>query len=129
MLRGRPSTSFPIYDEDGNHVRTVTASPWTEADRALMLAFQLYESSLCPGGCGQPKALAHHPDNDGWYGIAEKVICHACTALKRAANEGSKEPVQPVEFHVLEHDRDYGARPLPVFNPDAELRDLGAFAT
>lgn len=127
MLRGRTSSTFHLRDEDGNVVRTVTESPWTEEDRALMLAYRMYLNSLCSGDCGQPRALAHHPANDGWYGVGERVICHACTALKRAANEGSKEPVKPVEYYVLDHDRDYDANPLPVLDRDRDTPDLGAF--
>ncbi|WGX98722.1 hypothetical protein [Nocardioides sp. L-11A] len=123
------TTSYHHYDEEGRLARTVTEPVWTDLDRALLMAYQRYLGSLCPGECGQPKALAHHPANDGWYGIADTVICHACTALKRAANEGSKEPVKPVEFHVLNHDRDYQANPLPQLDLDRDLdrpRDLPA---
>lgn len=94
-------------------VRTVTESPWTDDDRKLMLAYQQYLDSLCQGGCGQPKRLAHHPDNDGWYDVdGERVVCHACTALRRAEDDGSKEPAKPVEFLVLNHERDYNTHPL-----------------
>lgn len=98
-------------------VRQVTASPWTEEDRALLVAYQLYRESLCDG-CGQPKHLAHHPDNDGWYDVApDPVQCHACTALAKA---GSKEPdkVEPVLMYRILHDRDYGEKPLPMLQLD-----------
>lgn len=95
----------------------MTESEWTDEDRALLLAYKLWERSLCDG-CGQPRSRAHHPDNDGYYRASEAVVCHACTALRRAHQSGSKEPVKPVElFHVV-HDRDYEADPLPVLDLD-----------
>lgn len=102
-------------------IRTVTESPWTDDDRKLMLAYRMYLDSLCPGGCGQPKRLAHHPDNDGWYEVDDEqvVVCHACTALEQAAKDGSSEQVKPVQFYVIRHDRDYSTRPL--LDPDRLL--------
>lgn len=120
VLRGRPTTTSYRYDEQGRIERTVTGSPWTEEDRALLLAYQLYRSSLCTG-CGQPKHLAHHPDNDGWYETGEPIVCHACTALAKA---GAKDPssVDPVQMYRILHDRDYTTSPLPVL----DLSDLDA---
>lgn len=103
-------------------VRTVTESPWTDEDRKLMLAYRMYLDSLCPGGCGQPRALAHHPDNEGWYDVDDhRTTCHACTALRRAEDDGSKEPTKPVEFLHVIHDRDYKTRPLPLLDPARDL--------
>ena len=73
-----------------------------------MLGYRAYLATLCSGGCGQPRDLAHHWDNDGWY-ETEGTTCHACTALKQA---GSKEPVEPVEFLGVIHPRDYATNPL-----------------
>lgn len=113
VLRGRPSTATHLYDDTGRVFRTVTESPWTDEDRKLMLAYKMHLNSLCPGGCGQPRRLAHHPDNEGWYDVdADRVVCHACTALERAKHEGSKEPVKPIEFISIVHDRDYATHPL-----------------
>lgn len=92
-------------------LRTVTASPWTEEDRALMLGYRSYLATLCPGECGQPRELAHHWDNEGWYSVEDedRTTCHACTALKQA---GAKEPIEPVEFLTISHPRDYATKPL-----------------
>lgn len=51
---------------------------WTEEDRCLLLALEEYESTLCPGGCGQPKHLAWHSHMEGFY-EATGWVCHACT--------------------------------------------------
>lgn len=53
---------------------------WTDDDRALMVALDIFEESLCRG-CGQPIAKAWHAEYDGWF-EAEKVVCHACTAQR-----------------------------------------------
>lgn len=77
-----------------------------------MLAFAEYRDSLCPG-CRHEKAKAWHPDNDGWLEVTDRIVCHGCTAQKRAEQEDSSEPVKPVEFLVIEDVRDYEAKPLP----------------
>lgn len=107
-----------MYDANGRLERVVTPSPWTDNDRALMLAFQLYKRSICDG-CGQPRHLAQHPDNDGWYDTTPAVVCHGCTALRAANHEGT-DPVKPVELFGVVHTRDYEKKPLPVLN----LNDL-----
>lgn len=115
------TSTFYVYDDSGRVARAVTESPWTEEDRALMLAYRMFLDSICDG-CGQPKSLAHHPDNDGWYEVApQRVICHACTAIRRVEQEGSKEPVKPVELIRLVHDRDYSTHPLPPLRLDRDL--------
>lgn len=83
----------------------------------MLLAYRLYLDSLC-SGCGEPKHLAHHPDNDGWYETdPDPVVCHACTALAKA---DAKDPdkVEPVKMFRLLHDRDYGEHPLPMLSLD-----------
>lgn len=45
----------------------------------MLLALQMYEESLCPGGCGEPKHHAWHSELDGHY-EGERLVCHACTA-------------------------------------------------
>lgn len=79
-----------------------------------MLGWRMYQSEMCGGGCGYPRSVAHHPDNDGWFEVRDEdtVTCHACTALRRAQdNEGSK-PVEPVEFAVVAYTRP-NDQPLP----------------
>ena len=65
---------------------------WLEKDYPLTLALTVYEDGLC--GCGQPMALAHHPDNDGWYD-AHKTQCHSCAARDLATAGSSNEPYTP----------------------------------
>lgn len=99
--------------------RTVTRSPWTDEDRALLLALTIYEESLCSGPCNQPRAQAHHPDNDGWYHVDDQpetgnaTQCAACAAIERWRADHKDEDVAWGLFPVLVHDRDYEAKPLP----------------
>lgn len=95
----------------------MTRSPWTDEDRALLLAFSLYEESLC--SCGEPRNLAHHPDNEGWYTIdndpeeGSAVVCNACAAIEKNKAEAEKSDLPYGLRPVLVHDRDYEAKPLP----------------
>lgn len=116
MFRGRRTTTVYVYDDQGRVQRTVTASPWTDEDRALLLAYGKHKASRCPG-CGEPKSLAWHPDNDGYYTVPDdlRVVCHGCTALAKVRAEGSSpssEPVKPVEYLGVIHDRNYETHPL-----------------
>jgi hypothetical protein len=108
-LRGRPVVTHHLYDDQGRLVRTTAGSGWTTEDRVLMLAYRQYLSGLC--ACGEPKATARHPDNDGWFEIdtAATVVCHGCTAIERHRDPAAK----PVEYLRLVDTRDYDARPLP----------------
>lgn len=90
----------------------MAASPWTEEDRALLLAYRAYRDSLCQGGCGQPSSLAHHWDMDGWF-EAPGVTCYACTARAQAERADSTEPVKPVELFGVINVRDFDKKPLP----------------
>lgn len=96
------------YDTQGRVVRAFTASPWTEEDRALMLAWAAYQRSLCPR-CGHPKETAWHPDNEGYFEVLETHECNACTAIARHGNDDQP----PVEFLVVSDTRDYDQDPLP----------------
>jgi hypothetical protein len=82
-------------------------------DRALMLAWQAYKGTLCPG-CGHPKATAWHEDNDGWFEQHLRVTCHACTAMRPADADGK---VQPMEYVDVVDTRDYDEHPLPLIMP------------
>jgi hypothetical protein len=95
---------------DGESVtRTVTSSLWGPEDRALMLAWREYQDSLCR--CGEPRAVAWHPHNNGEYAVAEDDMaeCHACTALEKALNPDAK----PVRYPRLTYLRDETTKPLP----------------
>lgn len=96
------------YDTQGRVARAYTASAWTEEDRALMLARELYRSTLCKG-CGHPIDKAWHPDNEGWFEVTQTFECHACTALRR---EGNSE-AEPAEYYAVTDTRDYEKDPLP----------------
>ncbi|MCW2132883.1 hypothetical protein [Arthrobacter sp. VKM Ac-2550] len=65
---------------------------WTDKDYVLSLALTAYEDGLC--SCGQPIAIAHHPDNDGWYD-AHKTQCHSCAARERATQSDGKQQYKP----------------------------------
>jgi len=70
-----------VYDDPEHPDRPtghVEAPLWTPADRALLLALGMHESTLCPG-CGEPKHVAWHSWMDGEYD-APTAVCHACTA-------------------------------------------------
>lgn len=67
---------------------------WTGIDHLLTLTLTIWEDGLC--SCGNPTAVAHHPDNDGEYD-AEKRQCHACAAVERASN-GKQQPEPGTKF-------------------------------
>lgn len=79
----RLATTRYLY-EDPHHPDRVTGTilspPYTEEDRALVLALRHYDASLCDG-CGQPKHEAWHSEMDGFY-EGEMYVCHACTAIR-----------------------------------------------
>lgn len=54
---------------------------FTDDDRALLMALDAWEDTLCPGPCGQPKAKAWHTDTDGWWEHAS-YHCYACSEIR-----------------------------------------------
>lgn len=74
-----------------------TRGDWTDKDYVLTLALTIYEDGLCV--CGQPMAVAHHPDNDGWYD-AKKIQCHSC-AKREAASAGKADPVPGEKTYTI----------------------------
>lgn len=85
------STTF-LYDDPDHPDRvtgTVESPDWTDDDRALLLALQMYEASLCPG-CHRPIDQAWHTHSDGWWETTS-YVCYACT--EAAAAEGDSEQV------------------------------------
>ena len=99
------------YDAQGRVLRTVQASPWTAEDRALMLAWDMHQQSLCPG-CSEPKETAWHWDNDGWFDVVDPITCHVCTVRRR---HGAEDPdtVPAVEYLPVVYTRNHDDRPLP----------------
>lgn len=73
-----------VYDDPehpGRATSAIQSPPYTREDRGLLAGLKAYEAGLCPGGCGQPTAIAWHSDMDGWY-QADRFVCHACTARR-----------------------------------------------
>lgn len=116
-FRGRPSVEWRDYDDAGRVVKTVTRSPWTPEDRALMIARQIHHRSLCPG-CGMPKDKAWHPENDGWIELAGVRECLGCQAMEMADWDGndSNRP-KAKKYPVLRDTRNYRDNPLPPLPP------------
>lgn len=70
--------------------------PVTDTDRALMLALELYERSLCPD-CRYPRELAYDPDLNGWFEVDDSVVCQACLAREQYVESMNKpEPGQKI---------------------------------
>lgn len=113
MLRGRLIPTFYEYDDAGRMVRSWTGAEWTAEDRALMLGYQLYESRI-HHRCGQEKAKAFHPDNDGEYEVHDDdvLVCWACTAMDNYGRDPNAKPNR-YELLVVRDLRDYEANPLP----------------
>lgn len=100
-------------------IRSYEHSPWTDEDRALMLALDLYRSTLCPG-CDQPKETAWHPDQDGWWEAdpAATFVCHPCTVRAKYHNPDH----EPVEYVGVIDTRPYEEKPLPPWPAPRRLR-------
>jgi hypothetical protein len=115
-FRGRGTQAITEVERDpsGNVLRTVTTaeSAWTDSDRWLAFALHHHEQSSC-SECGQPKAIAWHPDSEGWY-EAEGITCWACDAIRKDVERSKVGP----QVHVL-------AR---LTHPDGEARVLDASA-
>jgi hypothetical protein len=82
VLRGRLVTTTFVYDDQAHPERpsgSVSSPAWTEDDRSLLLGLEMYEATLCSGGCGQPRETAWHADAEGEYD-GHRFVCHACTA-------------------------------------------------
>lgn len=111
-MRGRPLVTSYVYGDEGRILRTITWGEWTDEDRALMLALEVYRSTLCPG-CHHPKATAWHPDNEGWFDPEDDeqpTTCWACTSTGQLDPDGNRIPVQ---YATVRDHRDYTAKPLP----------------
>ncbi len=81
----------------------VHSPAYTREDRALLMALESYEASLCR--CGVPVAVAWHSEMDG-YPEADQAVCHFCTA--RAGRQ--------VVYATVRNTRD-PAMPMPPFLP------------
>lgn len=72
---------------------------WTDSDRLLILAWQMYQDSLC-NDCGQDRERAYNPDMDGWYEV-KPIECHACAALEQH-RDGQKKPNRAVKEYLID---------------------------
>lgn len=78
--------------------------PYNREDRALLMALESYEASLCR--CGVPVTVAWHSEMDGYY-EADDAVCHVCSA---------KAGRQVVYATNLRNTRDMSI-PMPPFVP------------
>lgn len=69
----------------GHHVpiSTLRGRPceWTPVDRALAIALQLHDESVC-SSCGQYADEAYDERSEGWY-ETRQVVCQGCGAIER----------------------------------------------
>jgi hypothetical protein len=71
------------YDPAGNlTARSVVTrpSPWTDEDRAWLLALRIEQRETCRG-CGQPMAEARDPTTAGSWTVVVST-CQACVVLE-----------------------------------------------
>lgn len=81
---------------------------WTDEDRALAVAWRLYQDGLCPCGCGYPRSQAWDEDMDGWYETHE-VICYARAAREAwERDRGETGPGEPGTLVLVEDTRATG---------------------
>ena len=112
-LRGRPTVTTYEYDDQGRLTRSYQRSPWTDEDRALMIAWRRYQDSLCPG-CGQPIDKAWH--TNGWHEVQPVAECGGCTAQRLhdwQESGGHGEPPKPVIYTRVVDTRDEPPAPPP----------------
>lgn len=103
------------YDADGRLVRSriFHESTVTPEDQAEMLALVMHEQSLCPCGCGYPRSIAWHDDNDGYFETGEPIICYARRVLDEWDADTPREQRPPgLVAPRLEYTRPVG-KPLP----------------
>lgn len=62
---------------------------WTDADRALALALQVHEDSVCRG-CGQYADESHDERSEGYY-ETRAVVCQACAEQDRQRQRAQDE--------------------------------------
>lgn len=55
---------------------------WLPEDRDKVIAYELEQDSLCPGGCGRPARESMARENQLKY-RAEPIRCHACAERDR----------------------------------------------
>lgn len=93
--------------------RTKKQPRWTYRDRLLLLAWQMYQDSLCKE-CGQDRERSMHPDQSGWYEVKVRT-CQACAALEEDRDR-QKKPSRARKEYVI--DTRPADKPLPEWTPD-----------
>lgn len=103
-----------LYDDPKHPDRRtgeVHSSPYTLDDRALLMALESYESTLCR--CGVPIAIAWHSEMDGGFAEGTPTVCHFCTAAQGR---------QVVYVSNLRNTRDEATHgPMPAFVPGVTI--------
>lgn len=90
------------------------AGEWSEEDRTLAVAYQIYTEETCPE-CGQPMMVCRDPKNSGWF-ETKTATCYAAQAVgQRASEPGFKPSPGEIIYPVLEKaagsGTSYGAPP------------------
>lgn len=91
FLGREPATAvMPALNGSGGW-RFVREPEWLEEDRALALAFGIYEADLCPG-CRHPLAETTDAAHEFAYRPGAPIRCHRCTVSSMAANAYAEQP-------------------------------------
>ena len=61
---------------------------WSEADKKLVVAFQILEDETCPD-CGTPVWIGHSDDEHVVFDIKSR-ICYACAEVEQAQADAEK---------------------------------------
>lgn len=92
--------------------------PWTNLDRAFVVALQTIEDERCPE-CGQPTWLCRSTSNDLQFKV-EKSVCYATKALKadedtRLSRDQRAKAADKKEWGVLRYPVPFmdSGKPLP----------------
>lgn len=103
--------------------RTVNTTEYTARDVDFILAFEVYEDSLCPGG---PHVLAEtsKPEHAGAYrpaGEEDQIVCHRCKAQALLSDHMAEKEGTAGVFVPLVLDEEIVARnklPVPPRPPE-----------
>lgn len=98
--------------EGGVMIKSITVSEplWTDADLAEQEALVVYRASLCPCGCGWPRADTTSQEGSGPDFTASRVICRARLAMietEHAIDDGKHNPAARARLWTTQmHDRE-----------------------
>lgn len=92
MFLGDPTTEiiehFDVNNELTGRSVVTRPSPWTDEDRAWLIALLAEERQTCPG-CGQPMDVCRDPSTARTWQVVH-AVCQACLVLEADA-EGRAE--------------------------------------